>query len=240
MESKDTKETPFTTIYSSLLSAYGPQGWWPVLSLRARRGYTDRGYHPGLFPRLGERERFEIIVGAILTQNTSWTNVERSLACFEEGLSPEKICSLSEHELEERVRSSGYFRQKAKKLKIAAGFFESSRSCRTGDPPRREDLLSLWGIGPETADSILLYAFNVPIFVVDAYTRRIFSRIGLFEEGLEYEEIRLLFESSLDPGYRLYQEYHALIVRHAKEHCKKIPFCPGCPLSSGCLSRKEP
>ncbi len=152
-----------------MISHYGPRGWWPLIG---------KGYHPGgsYVPRT-PGERFEVIVGAILTQNTSWNNVGISLRILHDRqlLDPEAFLRMPEDELAGLIRSSGYFRQKSRKLRIAAAFFldKAFHKAGTAAVPRREELLSLWGIGPETADSILLYAFGVPAVVIDAYTRRI-------------------------------------------------------------------
>ncbi|MBN1792607.1 endonuclease III domain-containing protein [Candidatus Woesearchaeota archaeon] len=208
--------------YGALLKRYGPQGWWPILDLHhARKGVNPtksgsiNGYHPGDFsyPR-SEAQRFEICIGAILTQNTAWPNVEKALLnlkqldCLDSG----RLLALSEEILKGAIRPAGYFNQKARKLKVFAEFYASLK----GRAPSRGELLGLWGVGPETADSILLYAFRVPVFVVDAYTRRIFSGMGWFEKDAEYESIRSFFESSLDGDYKLFQEYHALIVEKGK------------------------
>lgn len=224
-------------VYSVLLDSYGQQGWWPLLSCKNTEGFDEKGYHPGLFPELSFGQRFEIAVGAVLTQNTAWINVERSLLGLEGFLTPERILSLPIVELENRVKASGYFRQKAKKLITLSQFFYERTDRESQEAPARDSLLSLWGVGPETADSILLYAFGVPVFMIDAYTRRIFSRLGLVSATQAYEELREGFEAALEPDYRLYQEYHALIVRHAKEFCRSLPLCSGCPLSATCKGR---
>jgi endonuclease-3 related protein len=205
-------------IHDRLLGAYGEQGWWP---LRGR-------YDPSHKRRAKTaRERFEISAGAILTQSTSWSNAARAIEALREAsaLSRRGILRLGEEELAEAVRSSGYFRQKARKLRAYA----SVRG--TVD---RERLLSVWGMGPETVDSILLYAHDIPVFVVDAYTRRIFTRIGVLSSGASYDAIQEIFERELPPDAPLYNEYHALIVRHAKEHCRKTPDCRGCPIRRQC------
>jgi endonuclease-3 related protein len=209
-------------IYRRLYRAYGPQHWWP--------GETP----------------FEVMVGAVLTQATAWRNVERAIASLKRAgaLTPEGIASLSEGELAALVRSAGFYRQKARRLRSLAeavlrrGGVEAFLSL----PPDRlrEELLSLNGIGPETADSIILYAAGYPTFVVDAYTRRILHRLGILAvEDAPYEEVKRLFEESLPPDPDLYGEYHALLVRHAKEHCRARPRCEGCPLAPLC-PRKPP
>jgi endonuclease-3 related protein len=143
-------------------------------------------------------------------------------------LSPEKILSIDERRLARMIRSAGYFNQKARRLKKLASFFTETKEVT------REALLNVNGVGPETADSIMLYGFGKPCFVVDAYTRRIFGRLGLAGEGASYEEIRSIFERAIPRSAPLYQEYHALIVEHAKRHCRKRPLCGGCPLLAGC------
>ena len=203
--------------YDVLFAAQGPQHWWPG------------------------RTAFEIVVGAILTQNTSWNNVEIAIRNLrrEKLLTPRAIEDVSFARLALLVRSSGYFRQKAKKLKCFVNFLRSeyggsiARMFRTPTPALREKLLSVHGIGPETADSILLYAGKHPVFVVDAYTRRLLERHQLAMPTQGYEEIRQLFERSLPGDAALYNEFHALIVRTGKEHCRtRNPRCSECPLHS--------
>jgi endonuclease III related protein len=206
-------------LYAKLLKRYGPQGWWPLLELEGGRKPTKkgstRGYHPGdySYPKTAA-QRFEICVGAILTQNTAWTNVEKALLALKKKrlLDPCRIVPTETYRLEEAVRPAGYFRQKARKLKIFSKCYVGLK----GDVPGREQLLALWGIGPETADSILLYAYKVPTFVVDAYTRRVFLRDGIVREGATYDDIKVAVEASLPRRYEVYQEFHALIVEEGK------------------------
>ncbi len=165
-------------LLARLLDAYGPQGWWPLRSRAGTPGFDEHGYHPGDYREpAAAAGRFEVMAGAILTQNTAWRNVEPALDALLGGrpLEPRRIADLSLEELAERIRTSGYFRQKARKLRALAEFVEA----RGEEPPSREELLGIWGIGPETADSILLYAYHEPHFVVDAYTRRLLSRLGV-------------------------------------------------------------
>lgn len=201
--------------YDALFRAYGPQHWWPG------------------------RTRFEVIVGAILTQNTSWTNVERAISNLrrEQLLSPMAIERVSPARLARLIRSSGYFRQKARKLKAFVRFLRDAhqgslaKMFRTPTTALREQLLAVHGIGPETADSILLYAGKHPVFVVDAYTRRILERHHLAHGKQSYEEVRALFEHSLPPSASLFNEYHGLIVRTGKDFCRaRAPLCENCPL----------
>ena len=201
-------------IYRKLYRAYGPRHWWP--------GETS----------------FEVMVGAILTQNTSWRNVEKAIQKLKEKgvLSPEGIHRLKRSELARLIRSSGYYRIKTHRLKSFIDFlFEEydgdlKRMKRERLGELREKLLGVRGIGPETADSILLYGVKKPIFVVDAYTKRILSRHGIISETASYEEIQKLFMNHLSSDEKLFNEYHALFVHLGKTLCKKIPKCDLCPL----------
>jgi len=201
--------------YGALFAAHGPQHWWPG------------------------RSRFEIIVGAILTQNTSWNNVQRAIANLRRAklLSPAAIKRVSATTLAAHLRPSGYFRQKSKTLKTFVAFLYSEHSGlleRLFAMPTaavREQLLELRGIGPETADSILLYAGKHPVFVVDAYSRRILERHGLAHAKSTYEELRSRFEASLPRDHQLFNEFHALIVHTGKHFCRKSKAdCAHCPL----------
>jgi len=205
-----------TDIYERLYRHYGPQGWWP--------GQTP----------------FETIVGAILTQNTNWNNVEHALDNLRSKthLTAESLHTLPVEELAALIRPAGYYNLKAKRLKNFLNWlFEENNGdlehLRTlGVSTLREQLLSIKGIGPETADSICLYAFGKPVFVVDAYTARILGRHGLLEPGCGYQDIQDLFHSSLDKDTQLFNEFHALLVRTGKEHCRRKAVCSGCPLES--------
>ncbi len=196
-------------IYRILSRTYGPQNWWPM----------SRGFQP---------PEWEIEVGAVLTQNTAWPNVEKALENLKkQGVTTrEAILQTSRKMLAKMIRPSGYYNQKSRKLKELAKADPSSHT--------RESLLSIWGIGKETADSILLYARNQPFFVIDAYTRRIFSRLGLIDSGLEYDKMRSYFEQNLPRDVALWKEFHALIVRHGKERCRPKPICRDCPLREMC------
>lgn len=200
--------------YNELLKKHGKQGWWPLQDLVSEK--NPFGYHPGnyFYPKTAQQS-FEIGVGAILTQNTAWKNVQKALDGLLKinCLTPEKLNKVNEEKLKQAIRPAGYFNQKAKKLKVFTAFF-----LELQDTPTREELLNLWGIGPETADSILLYAYGNPVFVVDAYTRRIFSAEGLIEGNENYDKIREMFENNLPQDYRVYQEYHALIVEEGKNY----------------------
>jgi endonuclease III related protein len=210
--------TPLHRFHRDLLEAYGPQGWWPLLGHpggNPTKTGSSTGYHPGdySFPR-DDAERFEICVGAILTQNTAWPNVEKALRALDAAaaLNPEAILRLPEGDLAALVRPSGYHNAKARKLKELAAFF----SCLQGRTPARSDLLLVWGIGPETADSILLYAYGQPEMVVDAYTRRVLEHLGWVTPPISYESLKRFCIENLPQGAELYQEFHALIVEHAK------------------------
>ena len=236
MKMRLSKNKKTTTLYEMLYALYGPQGWWPLCSIQGvnpTKTGSLTGYHPGnyRFPR-NDTESFEIAVGAICTQNTSWVQAEKAVKNLYEKnlLVPEKILRIDEESLSSILRPAGYFNQKTKKLKALSAFWEQRKDCI----PSREALLGVWGVGPETADSILLYAFSVPSFVVDAYTRRIFSRMGFFPSDLSYEDIRAFFMNSLPKKTNCYQEYHALLVEHAKRFCTSKPSCKQCPLLKEC------
>jgi len=177
-----------------------------------------------------------------LTQNTAWTNVEKALFELNRSdlISFEKLSKAPIGSLAKKIRSAGYYNQKSQRLKHISRYFmekydgSPSQLGSKGIISLREELLSLDGIGPETADSIMLYALGKPVFVIDAYTRRIFSRIGLADKGWWYEEFQSFFHANLDPDVRVFNEYHALIVGLAKRHCKTKPVCGGCPLSRYC------
>lgn len=200
-------------------------------------------YRRGFHGPLSAGARFEICAGAILTQNTAWRSVERALAALSGGalMTPAKIAGCGYGRLYRALRPSGYYRQKARRLKDFCRYIlkehpEGLAGWFSGNTARlRAELLSLKGIGPETADSMLLYAAGKPKFVIDAYTRRIFARLG-FPPWREYGDWQRLFESSLPPDIRLYNEYHALIVGLGKDYCKKTaPLCGKCPLKNFCL-----
>jgi len=225
-------------VYRRLLESFGTQGWWPLSSLAGSGSFDDRGYHRGDFsyPRTAG-QRFEIAMGAVLTQNTTWKNVEKVIEKLieRELITPRAVSSCSLAELGQYIRASGYYNQKAKKLKILSDFFLKIEGLSGGHgQPDREQLLSLWGIGPETADSILLYAYQLPYFVVDVYTRRLVARLGLVSGGESYDMLQSLVAGSLPCEYELYSEFHALIVWQAKSYCRIKPLCADCPLRSGC------
>jgi len=202
-------------VFDRLFENFGNQHWWPVSS---------------------ENEQFEIIIGAILTQNTSWKNVEKVLETLKkEGLiHPEKMIEIQTKKLAELIRPSGYYNQKAERLKIVSQFLLENDLAAMGVEWMRKKLLEIKGVGPETADSIILYAFNKPSFVVDLYTKRIFSRLGLINNNSSYNEVKQFFETNLEKDVELFQEFHALIVEHAKSFCKKKPDCENCFLRKNC------
>ena len=223
--------------YKLLAARFGPQGWWPVT--------PPGGAAPVYFKqrrRLTDRERFEICAGAILTQNMAWTNAERALTALNEAgvLEPLAISSLARERLERLICSSGYYRQKAEKLRGFSVYLLEKHPEGLGKwlsgplADTREELLSLHGIGPETADSILLYAGRRKVFVVDAYAFRLAFRTGWLKNR-DYSATQAFFQSALPASERIYNEYHALIVELAKKYCtKNNPDCPACPLKRTC------
>jgi endonuclease-3 related protein len=221
------------TLYALLLDAYGPQGWWPSAQNAGRSGFDARGYHPGdfSFPRT-PAQRLEIVMGAILTQNTAWTNVEKALArLFDAGIrTAGDLRAGSQKRLASLITPSGYYNQKARKLKAMAPLFSDPAVASGRKVPSREALLSLWGVGEETADSILLYAYRKPVFVIDAYARRLLERLGILSGGERYGDVQQLFHAALEARHETYNEFHALIVEHAKRRCRTRPICAGCPV----------
>lgn len=220
------KKEIIRTVYKRLLDAYGPQGWWPLINYNGinptKTGYI-KGYHPGdyRFP-LNKDQQFEISIGAILTQNTAWPNVEKALNNLNDFCSIQYsvIKDMDDDQLKGLIRPAGFFNQKSRYIKSYCQFFNELK----GHVPTRKELLSIKGIGEETADSILLYAFKVPTFVIDAYTKRIFLYLGIISGKEKYRDIKRLFEDSLESDCIVYQEYHALIVEHAKRYYSKAPY----------------
>lgn len=205
-------------IYNILYKIYGPRNWWPADS------------------------PFEVIVGAILTQNTSWENVKKTIANLKRKrkLSPRQLYKIKISELSSLIKSCGYHNIKAKRLKSFIDYLfknykgSLSKFFSKSTANIRKQLLAINGIGPETADSILLYAAGKAVFVVDAYTKRILERQGLIKPNASYEQIQQLFENNLPRSSKLFNEYHALIVEHAKWACKKKPICSECALRKWC------
>lgn len=224
-------------VYNVLLNEYGSQHWWPV---------TDKGkLKPEYKPRknISEKQQLEICIGAILTQNTAWKNVEKAIVALnrEKLVDVKKIAAVPEKKLAELIRPSGYYNQKAKKLKEFAGFVAKNKGLknlfREDTQKLRQKLLAVKGIGPETADSIILYAANKPIFVIDAYTKRIFSRLGLAAHDVKYADLQKLFHDALKVEAKLFNEFHALLVEHAKTSCRKKPLCVTCVIAALCSKR---
>ena len=201
-------------IYQALLDAYGPQHWWPA------------------------ETEFEVMIGAVLTQSASWRNAELAINRIKaaDALSPQALRALTHPDLASLVYSSGYYNAKARKLQALVVWLGETYGddvglmTRTETSLLRRQLLAVHGIGEETADSIILYAAKQPVFVIDAYTRRIFNRLAVFPEGDSYHAYQLLFMSSLPRDAALFNEYHALIVRHGKDVCRKKPRCRQCCL----------
>lgn len=204
-------------VYNRLYRCYGPQHWWP--------GETP----------------FEVMVGAVLTQSVNWGNVERAIQNLKAAgaLAPAALRSLPAEELAHLVRPAGFYQAKARKLKALARFLwefgdDLDRLFALELPRLRERLLAVYGLGPESADSILLYAGRKPVFVIDAYTRRIAGRLGLASPAASYQALQKLFMENLSPEEGLFNEYHALLVRHGKETCRPTPRCPQCCLREIC------
>lgn len=208
-------------IYARLYDHFGPQHWWPG------------------------RGTFDVVVGAILTQNTAWTNVEKAIANLTRVrlMNPARMHRTPAARLARLIRPSGYFNLKAKKLKTFCAYLFAeyrgslARLFKLDVPELRHELLGIYGIGPETADSIVLYAARKPVFVIDAYTRRIFARLGLAANDVSYDDLQHLAMQNLPHDERLFNEYHALLVALGKNYCtKRAPRCPACPLQSICPS----
>jgi len=224
-------------IYENLYHMYGPQGWWPIISNENDR--LTCMYHPNNFDIPKKTSQlYEICIGAILTQNTAWRNVVKALINLHQiqALNPIKMQTIDNDTLKQAIRPAGYFNQKAKKIKQFNDFYLQLDH----QVPSREQLLCVWGIGPETADSILLYAYKQLSFVVDTYTRRIFLNLGLIQADMTYDEIKHKFEKNLKADIKIYQEYHALIVHHAKLYYqKKDQYALDPIFRNSCFSLKE-
>ncbi len=214
-------DNPFMEIYGILLGEYGEQGWWPIGG-RYNKGFKKREKR--------SEEKLEVCIGAILAQNTSWKNAERAILNLRGAgvLEQEKLLKMREAELAVFIKPAGYYNLKARKIREFLKY--SGGISRAG-------LLSIWGCGEETVDSILLYAYNVPVFVADMYSRRIFYRVGLCRENAGYGELRGMLNPSLPSDYRVFNEYHALLVEHAKRHCRANPLCEGCVLAEVCKKK---
>ena len=209
---------PLAEIYDRLLEHYGPQHWWPADS------------------------PFEVMVGAVLVQSTAWRNVEHALDNLKEAdaLSPATIRDMNLDTLELLIRPSGFYRVKARRLKALCDFLGDhyADSIRLMDEQTtdelRDELLAVHGVGQETADDILLYALDRPIFVIDAFTRRIFHRLGLIRQDPSYAELQKLFHDHMPGDAAVYNEFHALLVRHGNTTCRNRPDCDACPLLQDC------
>lgn len=213
-----TTHASLLNIFNRLLEHYGPLQWWPA------------------------ETPFEVCVGAILTQNTNWSNVEKAISALKQAdmLTPEGVRTVDPERLAILIRPSGFFNVKSHRLKeFITWLFDRyngslERMFAVDWRILREELLHVRGIGPETCDSILLYAGEKPTFVVDAYTRRLFHRLGMLSERAVYDETRTLFMENLPEDEALFNEYHALIVEQCKQFCRAKPRCDGCPLASAC------
>lgn len=202
-------------IYCLLYDVYGPQGWWPADT------------------------QFEVIVGAVLTQNVAWKNVERAIENLKnaDALEPEKLIGLEKEKLALLIKPTGFYNAKSETLLRVTKAYLSERWEDLSTKELRKRLLKIKGVGKETADSIILYAFDRAIFVVDKYTVRFVTRLGITTHET-YDEVQRIFHEQLKPDVELYKEYHALIVEHAKKYCKKQPDCAGCFIGD-CKFRKE-
>lgn len=212
-------QTELLEIYKLLFEFFGPRNWWP-------------GDSP-----------FEVVIGAILTQNTSWKNVEKAISCIKGAgkLSPQGIFGIKEEELEELIKPSGFYRLKAKRIKSFMDFLFShyygdlNKMGMMDTLSLRTQLLGINGIGEETADSILLYALNRPVFVVDAYTKRIFFRLGYIADNWNYSQVQQFFMKNLPWDIQLFNDYHAQIVKLGNTLCRRTdPHCKDCPLKVRC------
>ena len=202
-------------IYKLFLTHYGDPKWWPA------------------------KTPYEVIVGAVLTQNTNWGNVEKAIANFGDKLSPEFVTETDSETLAELIKPAGFFNQKARYLKAVTRWFGKYNFNVEAVKQNalykiRKELLAVDGIGKETADDILLYAFGFATFVVDAYTKRLVSRLPVKIDDYDYDGIKKFFENNLPQDVKIYNDFHAYIVINAKKHCKKIPVCGGCPLEFAC------
>ena len=212
-------DTKIKAVYEKLYQYYGPQKWWPADT------------------------PFEVMMGAILTQNTAWENVEKALNQLRPFLKPHLIFKMNEEKLGQLIRPSGFYNIKAKRIKSFLAWFHqkdfSLERLKSMDiSTLRNELLAINGIGKETADAIILYALDKPIFVIDAYTRRLFKRLG-FTIPDEYDDFQKIFERNLDKKTGLFNEFHALIVIHSKRYCRKKPLCDQCFLKQECPYYKQ-
>jgi endonuclease III related protein len=213
----------FSEYFEKMYSFYGPQGWWPAESA------------------------FEVCIGAILTQNTSWVNVEKAIKNLKaaNALDHKKLLTMEHNDLAGLIRPSGFFNVKSRRIRsflkwVEQHFNGSLENMFIADwLELRDELLMIEGVGPETCDSILLYAGNKPSFVVDSYTNRLFRRLGLLQGAETYQQVREAFMLNLPAEVWVYNEYHALIVEHCKRFCRKKPLCTDCPLNNTCMFCKH-
>lgn len=222
------------------MESYGPRGWWPLVSRAGRDGRDDKGYLPGGTAPSDRGGAFEIAVGAVLTQNTAWTGAERAVNRLLDAdlLTPRKMLSTRPEDLAALIRPAGCCNMKARKLHELSKFFHSLPEEGPGYRiPSRESLLAVWGIGPETADSILLYAFGIPGFVADEYSRRIFRRLGMRVSLDSYDGLKTSIEREIPVDWTTCAEYHALLVEHAKTFCRSSPACSDCVSRAFCEYR---
>lgn len=228
-------------IFQQLLLVFGPQGWWPTTP----PGEVVPRYYPDRLPdrQLNPSEQWEVVVGSILVQNTNWnSNAEKALIALNENaaLGLSAIAAVDEAGLAPLIRSAGFLNQKAKRIKFLASYllkqYGGDISVLLGKPAPalRRELLSLPGIGEETADSILLYAGGYPVFIADSYSRRIYVRIGRVEDTVSYAQLQALVTAESPMETAFFNEFHALLVRHAVTSCRKVPRCAECPLREWC------
>lgn len=198
-------------LFNRLKSHYGSQNWWPA------------------------ETTYEVIVGAVLTQNTNWNNVEKAIENLkkENMLFPEKILESSSENIKKLIKPSGFYNAKALTLRRLTAFVYNNNIKNTPTKKIREKLIKIKGVGPETADSILLYAYKRPVFVIDAYTKRLVRRLGITDKE-KYDDLQHHFQSSLPEDTELYAEFHALIVEHSKKICRKAPRCDSCFIKNDC------
>jgi endonuclease III related protein len=217
-------ENEIKLIYNKLYNHYGPQGWWPLLRRDITNNEVKMVNHPLNYdlPRT-RNETYEIILGTILTQNTAWNSAEIALRNLKDldAINPENLLDLDSETFKHAIRSAGFLNQKSVYINEVTKFYIGL----DGKIPTRKDLLEVKGVGNETADSILLYAFKQPEFVVDTYTKRIFSQIDLIDYNDNYNKIKTLFETQLPRDMIIYNEYHALIVAHAKKYYSRKHMC---------------
>ncbi|NLH39263.1 MAG: endonuclease [Elusimicrobia bacterium] len=225
-------------IFDLLYDSFQAQGWWPIYDLKTGQSL----YRKNFFGLLDEDEMLEISLGAILTQNTSWKNAEKAIGELKKNkfIDYKKILSSDEQDIALLIKSSGYYNQKAKKIKNFSLWIKKNggklSELKKKDPYHlREELLLINGVGKETADSILLYSFYLPFFVVDSYTKRVYQRVTGDHNDYEYDELREIFENSIEKNFKIYNEFHALLVKTAKDFClKNLPVCVKCPLEKIC------